>query len=930
MRSIRSHFVKLFSILLISIIFISLPSLIALADARKIPVKTPALTTVIEKTTTWGGAGDDDALNTVVDKSGNVYVSGYFNGTVDFNPGSGVNLHTSNGGRDVFLSKFDASGAFVWAKTWGGTNDERGEGLALDSSGNVYVAGPFQGTVAFNPAGGASHTSNAGSMNNIFLSKFDPDGNFQWVRTWGPSDGGAEGYNIAIDASNNIYIVGDFSGTTCDFNPWGAHDYHVNNPPLAPFGELFNAYLSKFDSNGNFIWAKTWGGEGYDDGPGVAVDALGNVYVGGMYSSKNINFDPAGGSGGTGHPAHDSGIVVDVFLSKFNSSGAFQWVRTWGGTGTDEAGQTVTVDSSNNVYIAGRFSCTGCDFNPLGTPDLHSSHGDADAFVSKYDTNGNLKWAKTWGGSGADAAGGLITDSSNHVYATGIFSTSVDFGSGTSIASQGLMDAYVSKFNSDGIFQGVQAWGGSGNDGGGRQVLDSNGNLYVAGWFSNTVNFNPTGAADTHVSNGLEDAFVTILKTATITTPGADIAIGGVDEGAFPIPPNTFAAKSFSSLVTGPVDVTSNDGNPIFASQRVTSGESYNEVMGVPTSQLSTDYWFPAYDHSYIKNVNTDPMRMWVLIGNASTTQNAIVNVLIGGVKTADSPFTILPGGRITPRWIGTKGGPLEVVSSNGVKIFASERVFTYPNNSFNEILGFPANQLTSEYWFPYYDSTSMSNAIQVGNTSSSLAATVDIYIGTAKKGSYSIPANSFMTQSYLNLVDGPVRVVSTNGVSVVASQISLSGPSNAFNEVLGYPFNQFSTEYWFPVYDHAFISGTNTNLMRMWVLMGNPGAASAATVDVYIAGVKTADSPFSIPAGGRVTPRWVGVTAGPVRVVATNGVPIFTSERVLTYPNNVFNEMMGLPLNQMSGEYWFPYYDSISMNNDILVSRLDRILVCL
>ena len=80
--------------------------------------------------------------------------------------------------------------------------------------------------------------------------------------------------------------------------------------------------------------------------------------------------------------------------------------------------------------------------------------------------------------------------------------------------------------------------------------------------------------------------------------------------------------------------------------------------------------------------------------------------------------------------------------------------------------------------------------------------------------------------------------------------------------------------------------------------------------------------SPFNIPAGGRVTPRWIGLTAGPVRVVSTNDVPILTSERVLTYPDSVFNEMMGFPLNQMSSEYWFPYYDSINMSNDILVGR--------
>ena len=440
-----------------------------------------------------------------------------------------------------------------------------------------------------------------------------------------------------------------------------------------------------------------------------------------------------------------------------------------------------------------------------------------------------------------------------------------------------------------------------------------------------TVTATPT-ATVTLTPTATVTATPTVTLTATPTTTatvgvGVDIVIGGADKGIRALPHNTFIARSFDGLVNGPLDVFYTDGSPIFASQRATSGQSYNEVMGIPTGQLTTDYWFPAYDHSYIPGTNTNPMRMWVLVGNASATQAATVSIYIGGVKTADSPFSVPAGGRVTSRWIGLKGGPVEVVSENGVKIFTSERVFTYPSNSFNEILGLPASQLTSEYWFPYYDSISMTNAIQVGNTSSSQVANVDIYIGSAWKGSFNIPPNGYITESVPQLVLGPVRVVCTNDVPVLTSQITLSGPNQAFNEVLGYPSNQFTNEYWFPAYNHAFIPGSNTNPMRMWVLVGNPGTRTAS-VDIYIAGVKMTGSPFSIPAGGRVTPRWIGLTDGPVRVVSTNGAPVVTSERVLTYPDSVFNEMMGFPLNQMSSEYWFPYYDSVSMSNDILAGR--------
>ena len=468
--------------------------------------------TVYSGAKTWGGSASGAQANKLsVDGAGNLYVAGEYTGTVDFNPGGGA-AHASNGAQDAFLSKFDSSGNFQWVKTWGGTGRDVSNSMGVDSSGNVYVFGIFVNTVDFNPAGGATHSSNAGSMNNVFLSKFAADGTFQWVKTWGPTDGGAEGYSIAIDGSNNVYAVGDFTGSQCDFNPWNSpHDVHPNHPtpPGSLFGPwLFDAYLSKFDSNGNFIWAKTWGGEGYDDGPGVAVDSLGNVYVGGMYASQTINFDPAGGSGGLGHPAHDSGIMVDVFFSKFNSSGTFQWVKTWGGTGTEEVGQAVTVDGLNNVYVGGRFGCANCDFNPGGIAAFHSSQGDVDAFISKFDASGTFQWAKTWGGKGKDVTAGVTSDGSNNVYVTGIFSNTVDFGSGSEVSSHGLWDVFLSKFDSNGNFQEAQTWGGPGNDGGNTIARNAAGNVYVAGWFSGSVDFDPGSGVDNHAASGVKDAFV--------------------------------------------------------------------------------------------------------------------------------------------------------------------------------------------------------------------------------------------------------------------------------------------------------------------------------------------------------------------------------------------------------------------------------------
>jgi hypothetical protein len=397
----------------------------------------------------------------------------------------------------------------------------------------------------------------------------------------------------------------------------------------------------------------------------------------------------------------------------------------------------------------------------------------------------------------------------------------------------------------------------------------------------------------------------------------ADVLVGTTQMGTYSVAPTSTLRLNYPSVINGPVKVASADGSSIFTSQRVTSGDSYNELLGLPANQFTTEYWFPYYDHGY-PSVSGSNMRTWILVGNPSTSQTATVNISIGGNLMSGSPFSIAPGSRVTPRWLGVQGGPVRVVSTNGVNIFASERVFTSNSNAFNESLGVASTDFTSEYWFPWYDNVNMQTSIVVGNTSASQAANVDIYVGGVLKDSLSIPTNSTLFRFYGSLVSGPVRVVSTNGVNIVTSENAVSGPNNSFSDVLGMPANQFTTEYWFPYYDHGYPSVSGSN-MRTWILVGNPSTSQTATVNIYIGGALMSGSPFSVGPGNNITPRWIGVQGGPVRVVSD--IPIFTSERVFTAPNSSFNEMLGCAFNQLTTEYWYPWYDSTNMTNDILVS---------
>jgi len=151
------------------------------------------------------------------------------------------------------------------------------------------------------------------------------------------------------------------------------------------------------------------------------------------------------------------------------------------------------------------------------------------------------------------------------------------------------------------------------------------------------------------------------------------------------------------------------------------------------------------------------------------------------------------------------------------------------------------------------------------------------------------------------------VRVVSTNGVKIFASERSVYG--NSFNETMGFPANQFTAEYFFPWYDNVS--------MDSWILVGNPSSTEVANVDIYVG---TTKHTYTLQPGESITPRFTGVNEGLVRVMSTNGMKIFTSQRSL-YQGS-FNETMGYPGNQLTTEYWFPWYDSVSMSTDLLVGR--------
>ncbi len=451
---------------------------------------------------TWGGADYDSGFSVATDNSGNVFVAGSFQGTVDFDPGSGADIHASNGESDVFLSKFDSSGTFLWARTWGGGSSDWARSIATAGWGVVYVTGVFSETVDFDPGSGVdSHASN-GSW-DVFLTTFDSSGNHLGARTWGGGEADT-GNGVAVGNSGDVYVTGWYTSDPVDFDPGSGVDSH------ACYGGE-DAFLSKFDPVGNLVWARTWGADLDEEGSAVAVDGLECVHVAGSYRSEMTDFDP--GSGEDYHGALNG--RWDVFLSKFDSSGGFIWARTWGGD-LDDCGWDAAIDASSNAYVTGCFQSTA-DFDPGSGVDNHISNGENDIFLTKLDSSGNLIWARTWGGSQYDWAWSVAVDSTGSPCVTGSFADVVDFDPGSGVDSHttnGSQDVFLSRLDSSGSLLWAKTWGGPYGDEGRGVAVDGAGISYTTGVFFTLmepglfVDFDPGPGIDNHTCIGWTDVFL--------------------------------------------------------------------------------------------------------------------------------------------------------------------------------------------------------------------------------------------------------------------------------------------------------------------------------------------------------------------------------------------------------------------------------------
>lgn len=365
-----------------------------------------------------GGTSEDEAYSVAVDDSGNVYITGYFaSTTISF----GSTTMTNTGSHDIFLVKYDINGNVLWAKNAGGTDCDEAYTVAVDNSGNIYIAGWFlSATVIFDTT-----TVTGVGAGDIFLSKYNNDGNLLWAKSAGGTIDD-EANSIAVDDSGNIYLAGCFQSPTINFGTY----------TLTNVGS-YDIFLVKYDTVGNVLWAKSTGGNDYDMNNSVVLDATGNTYVAGWFYSTIINFDST-----TLVNTDGTGSSADIFLLKYDVNGNALWAKSADGTADDQAG-SIAIDTSGNAYLAGWYASSTIIFDSITLTNA----GGYDIFLVKFDPNGNIIWGKRAGGTNADGASSVAINTSDNIFLTGSYqSTSITFGS-TTLTNAGYSDIFLSKLD---------------------------------------------------------------------------------------------------------------------------------------------------------------------------------------------------------------------------------------------------------------------------------------------------------------------------------------------------------------------------------------------------------------------------------------------------------------------------------------------------
>ena len=424
----------------------------------------------IASTAAWGTrfTGVDAFGGIAVDGAGSMSLVGSFASIADLGGGP----LTSAGNSDVFVVRLDPFGNHVWSKGFGDAGWQQGNDIAVNTEGDIVIAGDFWGDLDF--GGGVLPCHGAPGSPVGFLAKLGGKGEHRWSRCLS-NDGQNQTFALTMDAAGNTLITGYFAGTI---------DFGAGS--MTSLGPGSDVFVASFDAGGQVLWSRSFH-LGTQDARDVAVDAAGNVFLSGAFiDAINVADMPL---------LEESGF--HTFVMKLDATGTVVWARSFG----DASQQTtwkIGADAAGNLHAAGAF----LGALDLGGPPL-VSEGGTDAFAAKLDPDGNHLWSQRFGGAGDDWAHGLALDATGAPVFAGSFASSIDLGGGP-LMSAGGDDIFVAKLDADGQHLFSKRFG----DGAGQQAFRAAaagpGDALIFGRFAGNIDFGNGPIT----SNGASDAFV--------------------------------------------------------------------------------------------------------------------------------------------------------------------------------------------------------------------------------------------------------------------------------------------------------------------------------------------------------------------------------------------------------------------------------------
>ncbi|MBN1419595.1 MAG: SBBP repeat-containing protein [Planctomycetes bacterium] len=449
-----------------------------------------------------GGSGWDIGYSIAVDSHGKAYITGStVDDTTDFPTTNGVYDTTHNGNSDAFVAKLTADGSGLEYSTFlGGSGDDAGYGIAIDSSGNAYLTGTTADAVTDFPTTGGAYDTGHNGGKDVFAAKLTSDGSGLTYSTFLGGSGDDEGRGIAVDASGKAYVTGSTADDTTDFPTTnGVYDTTHNGAN--------DVFVAKLSSDGSGLDYSTFlGGSGNDLGRGIRIDSGGRAYVTGYTADAATDFPATDGAYDTGHNGGN-----DAFVAKLNADASDLDYSTFlGGSGSDE-GYAIAIDSGGMAYVTGSTADDTTDFPTTdGAYDTSHGGGPEDVFVTKVNADGSdLEYSSFLGGENVEMGYGIAVDGNGCAFLTGLAYTGFPTSNAFQSSPGGDTDAFVAAFNSAGSGLCYSSYhGGSAGDVGCAIAVDASGSAYVTGYTDDGVTDMPVtdGAYDTS-QNGQGDAF---------------------------------------------------------------------------------------------------------------------------------------------------------------------------------------------------------------------------------------------------------------------------------------------------------------------------------------------------------------------------------------------------------------------------------------